>query len=363
MTPAVERYRTSLGDRIYRIPLEVFPGFWGYSHLVLTDTLRCLVDVGSGLESSNECLETGMQCVRKEHGEPIDWDRLTHVVVSHGHIDHFGGLRFVRERTDAPVGVHELDWRVLACYEARLAEATEALRIFLSTSGLTPGEQSDILGIYAVHKSLFASIPVDFTLPSPCSTLGPLTLIHTPGHCPGHVVIQVDDILLCGDQVLSEISPHQSPEQLTPYTGLGHYLDSLRIVEQVAPSIRLGLGGHQQPMPDLALRIEAIRAAHQIRLREVLERMNSGSTVAQVARELFPEADGYNQLLALEEIGAHVEYLFSRGYLDCLQPRLGAATDDGLVYYVRPNRPPPVLAGFAGACPALEHPPRGIPTA
>jgi glyoxylase-like metal-dependent hydrolase (beta-lactamase superfamily II) len=353
MTPAVEQFFTSRGDRIYRIPLEVFPGFWGFSHLVLSGSLCCLVDVGSGMDSSNHGLETGLQAIRQEHGESVDWDSLTQVVISHGHIDHFGGLRFVRARTIAPVGVHELDWRVLACYEARLAEAVDALRRFLGTCGLAPDAQASILEIYSVHKSLFASVPVEFTFTSPCSTLGPLTLVHTPGHCPGQVVIQVDDILLCGDQVLSDISPHQSPEQLTAYTGLGHYLDSLRVVEQIAPAIRIGLGGHQHPMPDLAARVAAIRQGHQVRLREVLERMVQASTLAQVAQALFPEADGYNLLLALEETGAHVEYLHARGYLNCVPPGVGATAKEGLWFQARPDRPLPVLHA-SGDCAAVE---------
>lgn len=362
MTLAVEQFSTSRGDRIYRIPLEVFPGFWGFSHLVVSDSLRCLVDVGSGMESSNHGLETGMQSIREDYGESIDWRDLSHVVISHGHIDHHGGLRFVREKTEAPVGIHELDWRVLACYEARLAEAVDSLERFLRTSGLPSDEQASILGIYSVHKSLFASVPVDFTFASPCSRLGSMTVVHTPGHCPGQVVIQVDDILLCGDQVLSDISPHQSPEQLTAYTGLGHYLESLSLVERMSPGIRLGLGGHQRPMPDLAGRIRAIRLGHQTRLQEVLGQMAQPSTLAQVARALFPEADGYNHLLALEETGAHVEYLSARGYLDCVQSPAAATSDGARWFQARPDRRIPDLPASGIPCASVETPHRSPPT-
>ena len=38
-------------------------------------------------------------------------------------------------------------------------------------------------------------------------------------------------------------------------------------------------------------------------------------TVVDVSKELFGKVDGYNVLLALEEAGAHVEYLYQRGLL------------------------------------------------
>ena len=38
-------------------------------------------------------------------------------------------------------------------------------------------------------------------------------------------------------------------------------------------------------------------------------------TVAQISQTLFPDVEGYHELLALEEMGAHVEYLSQRAYL------------------------------------------------
>ena len=38
-------------------------------------------------------------------------------------------------------------------------------------------------------------------------------------------------------------------------------------------------------------------------------------TIAEVSRKLFGTVKGYNILLALEETGAHVEYLYQRGML------------------------------------------------
>jgi len=315
MNPALQRFETDHGARVYRIPLEVFPGFWGFAHLVLADGFRALVDCGSGLDSSNTGLERGLATVADAYGEDAGWQRLTHVLITHGHIDHFGGLPFVRSRSDAPVGVHELDRRVLTRYEERVRLVTLRLRAYLVEAGVAPEQQATILELYRVHKQLFNSVPVDLTYEAEGMRLGPVTFTHVPGHCPGQVVMQIDDLLLAGDHVLSEITPHQSPESLSDNTGLGHYLESLERIRPLAANVRLTLGGHQDPVRDLAARLDAIRLAHQNRLRAVLELLDEPQTISEIASRLFPEVRGYNVLLALEETGAHVEYLAQRAQI------------------------------------------------
>ena len=49
----------------------------------------------------------------------------TGIWLTHGHIDHLGGLRFVRRRTEAPVAVHVLDRRVLSRWEERVIVASK----------------------------------------------------------------------------------------------------------------------------------------------------------------------------------------------------------------------------------------------
>lgn len=313
MTP--ELHLSSRGARVYRLPLQLFPGLRGYAHLVLKDDLMVLVDVGSGFGPSNEQLEAGLAAVRDDFGEPVGWDRLTHVVITHGHIDHFGGLPFVRRMARAPVGVHELDRRVLTHHEERLAVVTPRMQQFLLDAGVESSRREVLMDLYLMTKHLYTSQAVDFTYEAIGMRLGDLEFLHVPGHCPGQVVLRVDDILLSGDHVLPETSPHQSPEEITLYTGLGHYLDSLRRLKPWAGDMRLTLGGHERPFEDLAGRIEAIEAFHGERLRRVHQELERPQTLAELSEALFPETSGYHAWMALEETAAHVEYLLQRGAL------------------------------------------------
>lgn len=315
MSREVERFETISGGRIYRLPLEVFPGFWGYAHLVLGDGIITLVDVGSGFGDSNQGLEEGLTQVKTRYGETAGWDDLTHVLLTHGHIDHFGGLQYVQARCSAPVGVHELDYRVLTQYEERLAIMAMRLREYLLEAGVPQLERDALMRLYLTNKELFESVEVDFTYQSVRGRVGPLEVTHVPGHCPGQVVLRYEGILLTGDHVLAGISPHQAPERLSLNTGLGHYLESLRKLRPMAGEVRLALGGHEQPIDNLPARLMSIEALHLQRLRRILGAVTRPKTIMELTEELFPDVEGYQELLALEEAGAHVEYLEQRGFL------------------------------------------------
>lgn len=312
----VQAYESAHGARIYRMPLEVFPGMVGYSYLVYSGDIVALMDVGSNFGVSDEHLEAGLAAVRENFGEKAEWGDITHVLISHGHIDHYGGLRYVREQCKAPVGVHELDLRVLSNYEERLQLIAWRLREFLLEAGVEPDHVGEIMDLYLINKQLFSSTPVDFTFQASGMEVGPLKLIHMPGHCPGLVVVRIDDILLSADHVLETISPHQAPERLSLNTGLGTYIESLDRLAPLAKEIRLTLGGHEGEIEDLGARIREIKALHYERLEKVLDFLDEPRTLAEIAKALFPDANGYHELLAIEEAGAHLEYLDQRAYLN-----------------------------------------------
>jgi glyoxylase-like metal-dependent hydrolase (beta-lactamase superfamily II) len=315
----VLRFETAHGAQIFQIPLLAFPGLWGYAYVVLVDYdsthYQVLIDTGSGVEESNRHLEQGFQSISSLLGQPFDFQDLTHILVTHGHIDHFGGLTYVRPRTKALLGIHELDLRNLTNYEERLVMISRRLELFLVEAGVPVDRRQGLIDLYKITKSFFQSVSVDFTFESTGMRLGPFEMLHVPGHCAGLAMIRLDDILFSGDHILSEISPHQSPEYLTPSTGLAHYLRSLERANIWADKIRLTLAGHKQPINDLPGRIREIINLHKERLMSVLAFLDEPHTIAEVAKVLFGDVHGYNVLLALEEAGAHVEYLDQRGLL------------------------------------------------
>ncbi len=318
------RFLTSDGRTIYALCLEAFPRFYANVYLLDDGARRVLIDCGSVWESSNRNLVAGLASLETEYGVRIGLADLDAILITHGHMDHFGGLQFVRQHTAAPVGVHVLDRPILAHYEERVVVASQQLRVFLRRCGLSPQSQDGLMRMYSAPKSLYHSIEVEFLLAEGEPVLVPdgrggafdlgIEVIHVPGHCPGQVCLRIDDVMLTADHVLARTTPHQAPESITLNTGLGHYLDSLVKIAAL-PAPRVALGGHEQEIADGPGRAREIVGVHHERLAKIFDFCVEPRTTTEISRSLFGDLKGYNVLLGLEEAGAHVEYLHQRGKL------------------------------------------------
>ncbi len=317
--PPIEKFTTSNGVAIYRVPVTVFPnGFVGFVHLLVGLSVPTLIDTGSGIGASNDDLLAGLGALRDQFGEPVGVKDIGRIIVTHGHIDHFGGVAFMVEQTEgAQVGIHELDRRVLTNYEERVTVATKDLRVYLERAGVTPEQRQNLIGMYGFAKRHFRSVQVDFTVDEE-HPLDGMQFIHAPGHCPGQVCILIDDVLLSADHILARTTPHQAPESITHYMGVGHYREALQRIARVS-GVRLALAGHEEPIHDVYGRIHDIIQSHDRKLNRVLDIMrqadSAGLTIAEITARMYPDRHGYDELLAIEEAGAHIEYLYDHSVL------------------------------------------------
>src|SRR5512135_1672799 len=240
--PPVARFNSNTGVTIYRVSCTAFPRLVAHTYLLLGAGPPTLVDTGSGVGDSTRELLAGLEAVRRDFGEPVGVRDIRRILITHGHHDHFGGLVQMDGPVGAEVGIHELDRWVLTSYEERLVVATKALGFFFRRAGVSEARQHLMREMYLATKRDMRSVRVDFALHDG-QELDGLRFIHTPGHCPGQVCIQVGDVLLTADHVLPRTTPHQSPESITASTGLRHYLDALTRIERVEGVARC-LGGH-----------------------------------------------------------------------------------------------------------------------
>ena len=314
MSGNVNKFVSSEGRCIYTFPVTVFPTLVANIYIIDDGDRLTLIDSGSGMDFSNQEFVVGFGSLKDMYNLTFSLADLDAILITHGHTDHFGGLPFLRQFTQAPVGMHILDKRVLTNYGERVILASHRLNSFLISAGVSEKHRQGLMGLYLWAKDRFQAQPVDFLLSEETVAPGDFQVYHVPGHCPGQVCLRVDDILLTADHVLSRITPHQAPESITNNMGLGHYLESLAKIARL-DGVSLGLGGHEDPILDLPARIEAIKVAHDRRLDRTLEICQEPHTIAEISKALFGKVESYHVLLALEEAGAHVEYLHQRDEL------------------------------------------------
>ncbi|MCL1926064.1 MAG: MBL fold metallo-hydrolase [Syntrophorhabdaceae bacterium] len=104
---------------------------------------------------------------------------LEKILVTHGHFDHVGGVRFLKEQTGAAVCIHEADAEMMS--SAALQGAVFGLRV----SGPPPPD--------ALLKEGDTVRLADQEL----------RVLHTPGHSRGHVVFLADGMAFVGDLIFA----------------------------------------------------------------------------------------------------------------------------------------------------------------
>jgi glyoxylase-like metal-dependent hydrolase (beta-lactamase superfamily II) len=124
-----------------------------------------LIDAGAGLAQSVDWLEKN---IRSLGFEPAS---IWHIVATHCHIDHIGGLALLKERYGSKVIAHELD---SAGIEGRNNELTAA-------------------GMYGLD---YRPVKIDAVLKGELSGLSfgdvEFNFLHTPGHTPGSISPYID---------------------------------------------------------------------------------------------------------------------------------------------------------------------------
>jgi len=314
--PPIQRFVSSSGVRIYRIPCQVLKDLSARVYLLLGAGPPTLLDAGSGQGDSTRHILAGLERVRDDFGEPIRATDVKRIIISHGHVDHVGGLGELLHHTSAEVLVHPLDQSAVASCRERAIVVTRRLAEFLQHAGVNPTDRPGLLAASGFATHGFDKLPVARTL-SDGQQVDGLRVIHTPGHSPGLVCLAVGNILLCADHILARTIPQIWPESLGAYTGLGHYLDSLEKVRQTG-GFELALAAHEAVMHDVYHRIEAIRASHTRRLERLLGILRGAQrplSIQEITRKMYSDAHGFRAALALTDVGARVEFLHQRAQI------------------------------------------------
>lgn len=321
---------TEVAPGVLRLQLPVqIPGLGHVNCYALEDSRGItIVDPGMPGPQSADSLDERLAAAGFE-------PRHVHtVVVTHSHIDHFGGTtRFARD--GARVVTHESfqNWFDLGG-EQELDEVdgaddreieddpSELVNRIVEFAPVTPwsNEPWEIPLIDPERVRAILDYDRDFfTIPSPTTRLADADVIElggrewvavsTPGHTPDHLCLfdPANGTLLSGDHVLPTITPHLA--------GMGagedpltEYFDSLERMHHLG-DVTVALPAHGHPFANLSERADAIKVHHLERLdalRELLD-THGPESVAELSHQLFKPASWGG--MAESETYAHLEHL------------------------------------------------------
>jgi glyoxylase-like metal-dependent hydrolase (beta-lactamase superfamily II) len=280
-----------------------------------------LFDAGLGTEAAHGVLLAGLARLGRRPEE------IRRIVVSHGHLDHFGGAALLSERAGgAPVQVHPADLMKVDARGPSWASRRPGVRAHFARLGV-PAEVS-LASEQAGEQSYGGARRVVGAQP-----IGPgdivegralrFEVLHLPGHSPGLVALHEPrlKVLLPADHLLERISPNPLLE-LGPdgepgfFRPLVTYLDSL--VRTRALDLDLVLPGHGPPFQGHQAVIDGLLGFYARRQARLAELAAGGADTAwSLCRALFPAARPDDTYLTLSETVGNLEVLEARGEVAC----------------------------------------------
>jgi glyoxylase-like metal-dependent hydrolase (beta-lactamase superfamily II) len=301
-------------------------------YLVDDDPLT-LVDTGPNSGTSLTALEAALA----EHGRRVE--DLERLVITHQHLDHFGLLAILADRSGAEVCALDR----LAPWLARFGDAMEDDDRFAEGVMLRHGIPEDMVTVLRVVTRQFRAWGATATVTTPLADGEELPFAgrawrvhHRPGHSPSDTVFHDERSgeLIGGDHLIKHISsnplisrpldgatedPAQRPKALVAY------LASLRATR--AMDLRVVLAGHGDPVDDHRALIDERMGLHERRARKlhglVAERPR---TAHELAQELWGNVAVTQAYLTLSEILGHMDLLVDDG-------QVAEIEDDGVVRF------------------------------
>ncbi|MFS0575416.1 MBL fold metallo-hydrolase [Sporosarcina sp. 179-K 3D1 HS] len=244
--------------------------------------------------------------------------KVTDILISHYHPDHFGYAGGLQQKTGARVSMSEIDKQSgMTVWEENF---TQGLRHNYKLAGVPMKTASEMSTNTVGFSSVITPYPkVDhYFEEGEKIQIGrcEYEVIFTPGHSDGLVVFynREKSVLISTDHILPNITPNVAYWFHGIKNPLESYITSLKKIKKL--DVEYVIPSHGDPFHHANKRIDEIIIHHEERLDFVMNEIANGVTVYSICKKLFDkDMDVHEMRFALGETLAHLEYLRYDGQL------------------------------------------------
>jgi len=285
-----------------------------------------LIDTGPKIPGAFEFMG------KKLRSAGFDLNDIERIIITHGHIDHFGLAASIREAAGHTINcfIHAEDmWRISSKDFHREMWGKE-MKQFMTMVDMPEEEIQKVRNHFSSFREL--ADPLNDVLPMEDGDefIGDgysLTVIHTPGHSPGTCCLYESrqKVLFSGDHIIRHITPNPFIEINRTHLRDPHY-QSLKAYFQsldklIGLDVRFVFPGHGEYIGDLLGIISTYREHHRDRMDLVWNALKKQSRpIYHLIDDVFPFVPENDVFLAVSEIFVHLEILINEGRAALIDP-------------------------------------------
>lgn len=278
---------------------------------LINDEKKVLIDCGCKTEKAYELLQKYL------HNLNLTLDDIDELWLTHAHPDHSGLAARLQQRHGIKVGINQTELRYLQKNQfvdrfgewfkkhqvpEHLIQAMDGGRVWYQSyyDNLKPGFLIKHGQKLNTGKHIF-------------------DVWHLPGHAPGHLAFNCDDIILSGDVLLDHISSnailtfeHDNPRRVR---ALCQQRDSLHFLRQKTGIVLPGHGSIFNNPEEIATKH---LNAQEARYEHVISTLKAGSgSLFDITRRVFPQAETPSMtFLCISEIIGYLDLAIDRKHAD-----------------------------------------------
>jgi glyoxylase-like metal-dependent hydrolase (beta-lactamase superfamily II) len=264
------------------------------------------------IDAGNLGRESYQQLKSKIHNAGVALTDIDHVLLTHIHIDHAGGIPYLQEEADLPIFVHEQARESINHSLADFERNTLYMKGFLEQCGADPEKH-----IFSRNYKQENWGNVHYLKEGDRMPLGgvPYEVVFVPGHSQCDILLWdsetgaafAGDHLLKAFSVNAFIEPPQEGERERPKPLL-QYRNSLEKVSRLP--LGLVYPGHGDPFTDHLALIEKRLQEQEKRCEQILKILADGpKAIFDICREMYPHLQGTAVFLGLSQIQGHIDLL------------------------------------------------------